>query len=65
MEQFLNMKKLLLLLILFSSCAGTVCVSETDRHIKGQRNKYNSYKGQCPSQGKYYKWLFIIPAKKH
>lgn len=62
-----NMKKLIILLLLLSSSCcttGRLCVSETDKHVKGQRHKYQTYKGQCPSQGKYYKWLFIIPIKK-
>lgn len=46
------------------SCAGTICVSETDKHIKGQRHRYSYDASKCPKGGKYHKWLFIISPKK-
>lgn len=50
------MKKFLLLLIpfiLLTSCAsGTICVSISDKYIKGQRNKYVSDYSKCPNCSK-------------
>lgn len=59
--------KIIILIIscLLYSCAGTQCVSQTDKHIKGQRHKYTVNTSKCPKQGKYHKWLFIFPAKKY
>lgn len=46
------------------SCAGTICTSETDKHIKGQRHRYSYNVSKCPTGGKYYNWFFILPSKK-
>ena len=55
--------KLLVIFILgmfLSSCYTTQCVSVTDKHIKGQKNKYAYNHKKCPKGGSYYRWLFFI-----
>jgi len=64
--KFAGLKALIipLLLLLNSSCTvGSKCVLEQDKHIKGQRHKYEYNHSKCPKQGNYYRWLFIIKKK--
>lgn len=51
---------LVLALLFMASCSGTRCVSETDKHIRGQRYKYTYDLKKCPRGGTYYRWLWFI-----
>lgn len=47
-------------LLLCSCYAPNQCVSVTDKHIIGQRNKYVYNYNKCPRGGSYHRWLFFI-----
>lgn len=52
---------LILFLLLICSCyPANQCVSVSDKHIRGQRNKYVYDHSRCPKGGNYYRPYFIF-----